>query len=135
MTDAIGTERAPAPGGVAGHEGGVEILARTFARLDPMALGVACGVVLGGAIFFATAWLLVKGGPVVGPTLSLLSNYFPGFRVTWPGALLGLLYGAAAGFLLGWAAAGLRNLAADLFLRYAKARSEREARRRFLDYV
>ena len=111
------------------------ILARAFARVDEVALGLAAGVVLGFTLLAATAWLVLKGGAFVGRTLSLLSHYFPGYNVTWGGALVGLLYGAAIGFLIGWTLAHLRNLAIGLFLRYVRYRSEREAQKQFLDYV
>ena len=61
-------------------------------------------------MFLATAVLLVKGGPEVGPNLELLANYFLGFRVTWVGAFIGLLEGGVAGFALGWTIASLMNL-------------------------
>ncbi len=111
------------------------VLAKAFARIDEIALGAATGTVVGLAIGLATAWLVVKGGAVVGPNLSLLAQYFPGFTVSWTGAAIGLLYGSAAGFAAGWAYAALRNLTLRLMLRHVRARAEREAERRFLDYM
>jgi hypothetical protein len=49
-------------------------------------MGVAVGAVSGLAIFFATAILVIKGGPVVGPTCPCLEIFFYGFDVTWGGA-------------------------------------------------
>ncbi|MFN2431803.1 MAG: hypothetical protein ABR599_03120 [Gemmatimonadota bacterium] len=122
---------------VRSHSSGVEarLVTRALARLDVLALGAAAGVVTGSAVFLATSWLLLKGGPVVGPTLALLAQYFPGYRVTWPGSLVGFLYGALAGFSCGAALALLRNWILDLFVARARRRSEREAERRLLDYV
>jgi len=60
-----------------------EFIEMVFAKLDPLALGVAMGVVSGVAIFIATAILVIQGGPVVGPTLSLLGHFLYGFEVTW----------------------------------------------------
>lgn len=75
-----------------------------FAKIDPFALGVAVGVVSGLGIFMASAILLLRNGPVAGPTLSLLGNYLFGFEVTWTGAVIGLfeegMLGFAAGSLL-----------------------------------
>lgn len=52
----------------------------------------------------ASAILLLRNGPVAGPTLSLLGNYLFGFEVTWTGAVIGLfeegMLGFAAGSLL-----------------------------------
>ena len=37
-----------------------------------------------------------------GQTLRLLNNYFPGYTVTYGGAVLGLLYGAILGGVIGY---------------------------------
>lgn len=79
-------------------------------RLDPLALGAAVGTVLGMAMLLATAILLLKAGPVIGPHMDLLAQYMPGFRATWAGALIGFAYGFAGGFAAGWLIAGLHNL-------------------------
>src|SRR5439155_8004116 len=80
-----------------------EVIEAAFAKLDPLALGVAVGVVSGLGIFIATAILLVRGGPVVGPMLSLLRYYVFGFEVTWTGAFVGFgevgLWGFGLGYL------------------------------------
>ena len=44
-----------------------------------------------------------------GATLGLLGNYLPGYAVTWPGAFVGLVYGAAIGALAGWSLARVYN--------------------------
>jgi hypothetical protein len=71
-------------------------------RLDATAQAISIGVLLGLAIFVATNWLVLKGGPVVGPNLALLAQFCPGYSVTFVGSLIGfaygLAYGAAAGF-------------------------------------
>src|SRR5437879_12773820 len=68
-------------------------------RVDREAMGVAVGAVSGAILFLVTMMLIVKGGTVIGPNLSLLGQFFPGYGVTLGGSLVGLLYGAAAGFL------------------------------------
>jgi hypothetical protein len=78
-----------------------ETLRSVFARYDVTALGVATGAVLGLTLFAATAFLLVRGGEVIGPNLSLLGHYLYGYQVTWPGALVGLVEGALGGFAFG----------------------------------
>jgi hypothetical protein len=92
------------------------VLARAFARFDPVALGVAGGAVTGLLLFAATAVLLLKGGAEVGPTLTLLNQYFPGYSVTWPGALVGLGYGAGMGFVVGWVGAVAHNVSTAVYL-------------------
>lgn len=106
-----------------------------LAKLDPVALGVACGAVLGCGLFLATATLLLKGGAVVGPTLGLLGQYFPGYNVTPAGSLIGLAYGTASGFLLGWGFAQLRNRALLAYVKLLHGRVRRDLLRKLLDDV
>ena len=75
-------------------------LVRAFGRVDPVAVGVAMGAVGGAGGAGATAVLLLRGGPLVGLHLQRLGFYFPGYNVSWGGALVGLVEGAL------WAAAG-----------------------------
>jgi hypothetical protein len=79
------------------------------ARLRAGILAAVFGMVGGAGLFVATAWLLIKGGENVGATLGLLGNYLPGYAVTWPGAIVGLLYGAAIGAAMGWTLARVYN--------------------------
>ncbi len=106
-----------------------------FARIDPIALGVAVGAVAGLGLFVASAVLLLKGGPVVGPNLSFVGQYLWGFNVTWSGAVLGLFEGALAGFSIGALAAALRNSALTDYAKFQRWRESREERRRLLDRV
>lgn len=117
---------------------GVEVaqpLLSAFASLHKLALGVACGVVSGLLLFMATAFLIVKGGSVVGPNMGLLSNYFPGFSVDWPGSVIGFLWASAGGFVVGWLVAFLRNLFLALYLFLVKTRAEVEQYGDFIDYI
>jgi hypothetical protein len=93
----------------------VEQLVRAaFARYDPVALAGSLALTLGSGLFLATAVLLVAGGTPVGPNLSLLANYLPGYEVSWSGALLGFAEGVTLGGLFGGALAGLLNLVIEL---------------------
>jgi hypothetical protein len=75
-------------------------------RLDATAQALAAGFLAGLAIFVATNWLVLKGGPVVGPNLALLAQFCPGYTVTFAGSFVGfaygLIYGAAAGYAVSW---------------------------------
>jgi hypothetical protein len=83
-------------------------------RLNATIQGIAAGVIVGLGLFVATNWLVVKGGPVVGPNLSLLGQFFIGYRVTFVGSLIGLAYGFVFGFVVGYVTARLYNWLVDI---------------------
>lgn len=85
------------------------LLIGAVARLRGRVMALVFGVVCACGLFVATAWLLVQGGEAVGTHLNLLSHYFPGYSVTWPGAFLGALYGGALGAVMGWCMASVYN--------------------------
>ena len=70
-------------------------------RLNARAWGISAGLLLGGGLFFATVLLVIRGGPTVGQHLSMLSVFFPGYSVTWLGALVGFVYAFVLGYGLG----------------------------------
>ena len=74
---------------------------QTPLRVNARAWGVAFGLVCGFGLLIATDILVLKGGPVVGPHLSLLGAYLPGYRVTFGGSLVGLGYGLMIGYCAG----------------------------------
>jgi hypothetical protein len=112
-----------------------EVVARVFARIDPLALGVAVGAVSGLTLFLMTAVLLLKGGEVVGPTLSLLGQYLPWFAVTWVGAGVGGVEAALGGFVVGYAGAWLRNVVLAAYASLVRQRANAHERRHLLDKV
>lgn len=90
-----------------------EILSAVFAKMDVLAMSVAAGVVCSLLLFLATAILLIQAAPPghpVGPHLSDLADYLPGYAVSWSGAFVGAFYGFCAGALAGFAAAVYWNL-------------------------
>jgi hypothetical protein len=91
-----------------------EVVLTRLMRLNAMVFGVVFGLVIGLVIFIATIWLVIKGGVVIGPNLSLLSNFFIGYSVTFLGSIIGFLYGFALGFLIGFLIATLYNWIVDL---------------------
>lgn len=70
-------------------------------RLNARAWGISAGLLLGGGLFLATIFLVIRGGETVGPHLSMLGVFFPGYRVTWPGAFIGFVYAFVLGYGLG----------------------------------
>src|SRR5438552_1175423 len=85
-----------------------------FLRLDAVVTGILVGFLAGLAVFIATNVLVIKGGPVVGPTLALLGQFFLGYEVTFKGSLIGFAYAFVGGFLLGWFLSWLYNWLLDL---------------------
>jgi hypothetical protein len=86
-----------------------ERLARAVLRLNGVVLGLALGTAAGLALFVATNWLVLKGGEPVGPHLSLLSQFFLGYSVTFAGSFVGMAYGFALGYFAGWLIARVYN--------------------------
>lgn len=86
-----------------------EEISQTLARIKAAALALVCAVIGGVGLFTMTVWLVVKDGPQAGQHLQLLSNYFVGYSVTWPGAFVGLVYGAMTGGVVGWAIGTIYN--------------------------
>jgi tetrahydromethanopterin S-methyltransferase subunit F len=85
-------------------------------RIVGLALGAICGLV----IFLATNWLLLKGGHynaegeyLVGPHLELLSQFFPGYSVSFLGSCVGFAYGFVFGVLAGTAMGWIYNTVVD----------------------
>lgn len=112
-----------------------EVIETVFAKLDPVALGAAFGVVGALSLFLTSATLLLKGGPDVGRNLRLLEHYLIGFDVTWAGASLGAAEVGIGGFALGFLVAWLRNWVLAAYAYLARRRAEAEARRDLLDKV
>jgi len=86
-----------------------ELLTQAVLRLNGNILGIVLGILFSLVIFVATNWLVIKGGPVVGPHLSLLSQYFIGYSVTFVGSLIGVVYAFVLGYLSGLIIAWIYN--------------------------
>jgi protoporphyrinogen oxidase len=110
-------------------------LSRVFMKLDSVALGISIGALSGAILFLATLLLVFKGGDVIGPTLGLLRNYFPGYSVSPLGSLLGAIYGFVSGFVGGWIFAFLRNAIMFLYIASIQRKAQRGLLRRFFDYM
>jgi hypothetical protein len=86
-----------------------EALRTRVVHLNELAFALGVGVVAGAAIAGLTAFLLVKGGPVVGPHLALLGQVLPGYEVSRSGAVIGFGWGLVAGGGLAFLGAWLYN--------------------------
>jgi protoporphyrinogen oxidase len=110
-------------------------LAEVYRRLDRGALGVGGAALCALTVSLATLVLVVRGGAHVGATLGLLSNYLPGYSVTWSGALVGVGYGLLFGFAAGWAFAAVRNALTVAYFALLKRRAERGFLADLFEYV
>ena len=105
-----------------------------FAPLHRTALGLGSGVVLGALLAIATFVMVIRGG-YPEPNLSLLAQFFRGYSVTWPGVIVGFLWGFAVGFGLGWGFALVRNATVWIWLTLIRSRAEMEQYSDFLDHL
>ena len=95
------------------------LLMSAFARIDSVAMAVAMGLVFGIGLFLATAILLIKGGGPgvpVGPNLSALVTFLPGYSVSWVGSVVGALYAAAVGAVVGCVLSVMWNVTHFIFI-------------------
>lgn len=110
-----------------------EELALAFRPLHKRAFGMAVGLTLGSCVALLTVFaVLVPGRPGI---LDLLASYFPGYSVTWGGALVGFLWAFFAFFVAGWFAAFCRNFFIAASIWTARTRAELRATRDFLDHI
>ena len=100
-----------------------KIVLTRLVRLNKSIMGITFGIIFGLVIFFATIILVVKGGPVVGPHLSLLGQYFIGYRVSIAGSFIGFAYGLLTGFMIGYFLSWAYNGLADLKEKVSKNRA------------
>lgn len=110
-----------------------ELIIQSLAKVDSVALGVSFGTLLGIVVFLATNILVLKGGEVIGPNLSLLNQYFIGYEVTPVGSLIGLVYGFITGFVLGWLSSTFRNLIVTIYLNVFRLKGKMSAVNDFID--
>jgi hypothetical protein len=102
-------------------------------RVHKSALGVACGVIAGGALFAVTAVHVVFG--VDGLPLPLLGEYFAGYDLSWRGAFIGLAWGLAVGFVDGWLLGFVHNFSVGAWTFVMRTRHDFAATRNFLDHI
>lgn len=104
-------------------------------KLDPLALGLSMGLVLGMSLLLATLFMLLRGGDVTGQTLTLLAQFYPGYAVTAVGSIVGLGYGFFTGFTMGWGYAFLRNALTALYLVSLHRSAQQSVMRQFFEHI
>src|SRR5688572_23895357 len=90
-----------------------QALRRVFLRMRVRVLGISIALLFGLGLFAATNILILRGGENVGAHLGLLASYFPGYRVSFGGSLIGFLYASAIGYVIGSAIAVVYNRLVD----------------------
>ncbi len=112
-----------------------EALARIFTRLDRTAFGLSLGTVAGTVLFLGTLFLAIKGGDGLIRNLRLLDQYFPGYRISPLGSVIGFAYAFASGFISGWFFAFLRNAAMFFSMAWLERKAQRGLMRRIFDFL
>jgi len=105
-----------------------------FQRAHKSAIGLAFGIVVGGGIFVITA-IHIVAGIKDGLPLFLLSQYFQGYSVTWPGAFVGLAWGLAVGFIAGWLLGFVHNFTVGIWMLIVRAKRDLRQTNNFLDHI
>jgi len=109
-------------------------LASVLGPIDRRAFGVAIGTACGLGVFLLTAADLLRR-PEPGLNLELLGHYFPGYSLSWAGAVAGLAWAFGVGFCAGWFLAFIRNLGIAAWIFVVRGRHEIAATRDFLDRI
>lgn len=109
-----------------------ETMRIAIAPVHKAALGVATGLVAGLLVAAATAFTVAMR-PQPLPRLDLLSNYFFGYAVTWPGVVVGFLWAFGVGFVAGWFLGFVRNFVTAVWLFTVRTRAQFS--RNFLDHI
>jgi hypothetical protein len=99
------------------------MIVAAFSKLDAVALGMSVGLFFGGTIAVSTAYLLIRGGPLLGENLALLGQFFWGYTVTPAGCFIGFAYGATGGFVMGWIIAKLHFFALFCYAHLARLKA------------
>ena len=86
-----------------------ELIRTAIVRLRSRVMALVFAMLGGTGLFLTTIWHLLRDDRRGAPNIALLNNYFPGYDVSWPGAFLGLGYGALTGAVLGWIVAWVYN--------------------------
>jgi hypothetical protein len=73
--------------------------------------------------------------PKPGINLELLGQFFPGYHVSWSGAVIGAMWAFAAGYTAGWLLAFIRNLSIAAWIFMVRSRYEIRATRDFMDHI
>lgn len=105
-----------------------------FAPLNKRAFGIALGCAGALLMVLLTMAVLVTDRAQEFP-LGLLGQYLAGYRVSWPGVLIGAGWGFAVAFIAGWFFAFCRNATLAIIAFAIRTRAELMQTRDFLDHI
>jgi hypothetical protein len=123
----------PAAYDAAARDAAERALMRSFLPLHKRAFGTATGLVASLLVFGVTAAAVVR--PSRDVPLGLLAYYFPGYDVSWKGAVIGAAWAGFSGFVMGWFLAFARNTLVGLLLIYIRTKAEMAQTRDLLDHI
>jgi len=106
-----------------------------LAYIDARALGVSLGILCGVWLFLLAFVPLWRGDSQALRSVALLSQYFPGFRISYKGILVGVVYASIGGFAVGYLFASIRNLLVHFYIKFLRRRGEQEQARELLDHL
>lgn len=87
----------------------IQAITKSLVRFSEQGWGLAFGSVAAFGLFFATLWLVIKGGINVGEHLNLLGVYLPGYSVSYVGSVIGFVYAFVIGYGAGRTIASVYN--------------------------
>jgi hypothetical protein len=111
-----------------------EAITLVFRPLHKRAFGMAIGIMAAMLVFLVTSVHLLRQ-PEPAIPLGLLAEYFAGYTVSWPGALIGAGWAGFTGFMLGWFLAFCRNFLLALMILVMRSRAELAQTRDLLDHI
>ena len=82
---------------------------RAVILLNEKLFGIVLGILFGAGLFLATNFLILKGGENIGAHLGLLAVFFPGYRVTFLGSIIGFFYMFILGYIVGFVIGAVYN--------------------------
>lgn len=112
-----------------------EILTKSLARIDKVALAAAMGIVAAALLMVMTIWSVMADEGAGKQMLEPLAQYFYGFSVSYLGAVLGSLHAFVWAFVFGWLLAYCRNLLVGVYVSIVARRANSETMKRVLDYI
>ena len=112
-----------------------ETASEVFPKLDAPAFGLSVGTVCALLLVAITLGLTWHGSESLTSTVSLLNQFFPGYTISWSGALIGGAYAFLLGFLTGFGVAFLRNAATAVYIMTVYRTAQRSTLRQFFDHV